>query len=44
MSGYSLSSFKLTEEELGIFKYGLKHRFEPTFINKTDVLITFDFI
>ena len=40
----NLSSVKLTEEELGILKYGLKHPIEPKFINKTDVLTTFDFI
>ena len=40
----NLSSVKFTEEELGILKYGLKHPIEPKFINKTDVLTTFDFI
>ena len=40
----NLSSIKLTEEELGVLKYGLKHPIEPRFINKTDVLTTFDFI
>ena len=40
----NLSSIKLTEEELGVLKYGLKHPIEHTFINKTDVLTTFDFI
>ena len=40
----NLLSVKLTEEELGILKYGLKHPFESRFINKTDVLTTFDFI
>ena len=41
---FNLSSIKLTEEKLGILKYGLKHPIEPRFINKTDVLTTFDFI
>ena len=40
----NLSSIKLTEEELDVFKYGLKHTIEPRFISKTDVLTTFDFI
>ena len=40
----NLSSVKLTEEELGILKYGFKRLIEPKFINKTDVLTTFDFI
>ena len=40
----NLLSVKLTEEELGILKYGLKHPIESRFINKTDVLTTFDFI
>ena len=40
----NLSSVKLTEEELGILKYCFKHLIEPKFINKTDVLTTFDFI
>ena len=40
----NLSSIKLTEEELGILKYGLKHPIEPRFISKTDVLSTFHFI
>ena len=40
----NLSSIKLTEEELVVPKYGLKHPIEHTFINKTDVLTTFDFI
>ena len=39
----NLSSIKLREEDLGILKYGLKHPSEPRFINKTDVLTTFDF-
>ena len=40
----NLLSVKLTEEELGILKYGLKHPIESRFINKTDVLTRFDFI
>ena len=40
----NLLSIKLTQEELGVLKYGLKHPIEPRFINKTDVLTTFDFI
>ena len=40
----NLSSVKLTEEELGILKYDLKHPTEPKFINKFDVLTTFDFM
>ena len=40
----NLSSIKLTEEELGVLKYGLKHPIETRLINKTDVLTTFDFI
>ena len=40
----NLSSIKLTDEEQGVLKYGLKHPIEPRFINKTDVLTTFDFI
>ena len=40
----NLSSIKLTEEELDVFKYGLKHPIEPRFISKTDVLTTIDFI
>ena len=44
VTALNLSSIKLTEEELVVLKYGLKHPIEHTFINKTDVLITFDFI
>ena len=40
----NLSSIKLTEKELGVLKYGFKRPIEPRFINKTDVLTTFDFI
>ena len=40
----NLSSMKLTEEELGIIKHGLKHPTESEFNNKTDVLTTFGLI
>ena len=40
----NLLSIELTEEELGVLKYGLKHPIEPRFINKTNVLTKFDFI
>lgn len=40
----NVSSGKLTEEELGILKYGLKSPIESKFINKSDALTTFDFI
>ena len=40
----NLLSIKLTEEELGVLKYGLKHPIELRFINETNVLTTFDFI
>ena len=40
----NLLGIKLTEEKLSLLKYGLKHPIEPRFINKTDVLTTFDFI
>ena len=40
----NLSSIKLTEEELRVLTYGLKHPTEPTLINKTDLLNAFDFI
>ena len=39
-----LSSSKLTDEEMNILRYGLKHSMEPDFINKTDILSTFEFI
>ena len=40
----NLSSSKLFNEEINILRYGLKHFIEPNFINKTDILSTFDFI
>ena len=40
----NLSSWKLTDEEMNILKYRLKHSLEPNFINKTDILSTFGFI
>ena len=40
----NLLSIKLTQEELGVLKYGLKHPTEPRFINKTDVFTIFVFI
>ena len=40
----NLSATRLTDVELEILKNGLKHSIEPLYINKTDVLITFDFI
>ena len=40
----NLSSSKLTDEEMNIVRYGLKHSIEPNFINKADILSTFDFI
>ena len=39
-----LSSSKLTDREMIIVRYGLKHSIEPNFINKTDILSTFDFV
>ena len=41
---FNLSSSKLTNEEMNILRYGLKDSIEPNFINKTDILSTFDFI
>ena len=41
---FNLSSSKLTDEEMNILRYGLKHSIEPNFINKTDIFSTFDFI
>ena len=38
----NLSSYKLTEEELEILKYGLKHPIEPNYLLKTDVLTAFE--
>ena len=40
----NLSGTKLSDDELEILKYGLKHSIEPLHINKIDVLTTFDFI
>ena len=40
----NLSSSKLTDEQMNILRYGLKHSIEPNLINKTDILSTFDFI
>ena len=40
----NLSGTRLSDDELEILKYGLKHFTEPLHINKTDVLTTFDFI
>ena len=40
----NLSSSKLTDQEIDFLRYGLKHSVEPNFINKTDILSTFDFI
>ena len=38
----NLSSYKLTEEEVEILKYGLKHPIEPKHLLKTDILATFE--
>ena len=38
----NLSSYKLTEEELEILKYGLKHPIEPNYLLKTDILTAFE--
>ena len=38
----NLSSYKLTEEEAEILKYGLKHPIEPKHLLKTDILATFE--
>ena len=40
----NLSATRLSDVELEILKDGLKHSIEPLYINKTDVLTTFDFI
>ena len=40
----NLSSSKLNDQEIDFLRYGLKHSVEPNFINKTDILSTFDFI
>ena len=39
-----MSSKFLTTDESEVLKYGLKHPIHPLLINKTDILITFDFI
>ena len=38
----NLSSYKLTEEEAEILKYGLKHKIEPKHLLKTNILGTFE--
>ena len=38
----NLSNYKLTEEEVEILKYGLKHPIEPKPLLKTDILATFE--
>ena len=38
----NLSSYKVTEEEVEILKYGLKHPIEPKHLLKTDILATFE--
>ena len=35
----NLSSYKLTEEEVKILKYGLKHPIEPKYLLKTDQIL-----
>ena len=40
----NLSTTRLSYVQLEILKDGLKHSTEPLYINKTDVLTTFDFI
>ena len=40
----SLSFSNVTDEKMNILRYGLKHSIEPNFINKTDILSTFDFM
>ena len=37
-----LSSYKLTEEEVEILKYGLKHPIKPKHLLKTDIFATFE--
>ena len=41
---HNLTSSKLTDEEMNILRYGLKHSIEPNFMSKTDIHSTFDFI
>ena len=38
----NLSIYKLTEEEVEILKYGLKHLVEPKHLLKNDILATFE--
>ena len=40
----NLSGTSLSDDELKILKYGLKHSIKLLHINTTDVLTTFDFI
>ena len=40
----NLSSLKLTDAEKNMLRYGLRYSIEQNFINKTNVLSTFDFI
>ena len=40
----NLSSQKLTDEEMNVLRYGLKHSIEPNLIHRTGILSTFDFI
>ena len=41
---HNLPSSKLTDEEMNILRYVLKHSIEPNFMSKTDIHSTFDFI
>ena len=41
---HNLSTKTLTTEELDVLKYGLKHPIHPIYVNKTNVLTTFEFI
>ena len=38
----NLSSYKLTDEQVEILNYGLKHPIEPKHLLKTDILATFE--
>ena len=40
----NLSSYQLTEEELGLLKFGLSHAIPPLKLNRTDIFMTFDMI
>ena len=40
----NLSSYHITDEELELLKYGLKHAIQPKRINKTDIFSTFESI